>query len=75
MIDPWTKKYQQMIADVAQNESEEAALRMLNLGSSIIEAQEKSGLSCEDFLDLMKRANKYESEVICIRKDHSDTHK
>ena len=60
---------------VWKNESEEAALRMLNQGSSIIEAQAKSGLSYESFRNLMERANKYEREVLCIRKNRSDTHK
>lgn len=75
MNDPWTMKYQQMITDVAKNESEETALRMLNQGSGVIEAQEKSGLSHESFRDLMERANKYESEEFCIRKNRTDTHK
>lgn len=75
MTNPWAMKYQQMIRDVAQNESEEAALRLLNQGSSIMEAQTKTGLSYECFRDLMERANKYESEVLCIRKNRSDTHK
>ena len=75
MTNLWTMKYQQMITDVAKNQSEEAALRMLNQGSSIIEAQAKSGLSYESFRNLMERANKYEREVLCIRKNRSDTHK
>ena len=75
MANPWIIKYQKMIKDVAQNESEETALRMLNQGSSIIEAQAKSGLNYESFRNLMERANKYESEVFCIRKNRSDTNK
>ena len=75
MTNPWTMKYQHMITDVAKNESEEAVLRMLNQGSSVIEAQAKSGLSYESFRDLMERANKYESEVLCIRKNRSDIYK
>ncbi len=72
MTNLWTMKYQQMITEVAQNKSEEAALRMLNKGSSLIEAQTKSGLSYEGFRNLMERANKYESEVLCIRKNRLD---
>ena len=75
MTNPWSIKYLQMITDVARNESEEAALRMLNQGSSFIEAQMKSGLSYEMFRDLMKRADKYESEVLCIRKNRPDIYK
>jgi hypothetical protein len=75
MTDPWTKKYEKMITDVAQNEAEEAALRMLNQGASLIEAEKKSGLSYEQFRDLMDRANRYEGEVICNGKLRSDTQK
>ena len=52
----WTMKYQQMIKEVPKNKVEEIALRMLNQGAGLIEAQIESGLSYEGFQDLLKSA-------------------
>lgn len=68
----WTMKYQQMIKTVPQNKSEEIALRLLNQGSGVIEAMNGSGLCFEEFEDLMKRADKFECEKLCVRKESSD---
>ncbi len=64
----WTMKYQQMIKEVPQNKVEETALRMLNQGAGLIEAQIESGLSYEEFQDLLKRADKYERDELCVIK-------
>ena len=66
----WTMKYQQMIDTVPRNKAEENALRMLNQGSGVIEAMTESGLCFEDFEDLMKRADKFEREELCVRKEN-----
>ena len=62
----WTMKYQQMIKEVPQNIAEETALRMLNQGAGLIEAQIESGLSYEEFQDLLKRADIYERDELCV---------
>jgi hypothetical protein len=62
----WTMKYQQMIKEVPQNIVEETALRMLNQGAGLIEAQIESGLSYEEFQDLLKRADIYERDELCV---------
>lgn len=62
----WTMKYQQMIKEVPQNKVEETALRMLNQGAGLIEAQIESGLSYEEFQDLLKRADIYERDELCV---------
>ena len=64
----WTMKYQQMIKEVPQNIVEETALRMLNQGAGLIEAQIESGLSYEEFQDLLKRADIYERDEFCVIK-------
>ena len=64
----WTMKYQQMIKEVPQNIAEETALRMLNQGAGLIEAQIESGLSYEEFQDLLKRADIYERDELCVIK-------
>lgn len=64
----WTMKYQQMIKEVPQNIVEETALRMLNQGAGLIEAQIESGLSYEEFQDLLKRADIYERDELCVIK-------
>lgn len=64
----WTMKYQQMIKEVPQNIVEETALRMLNQGAGLIEAQIESGLSFEEFQDLLKRADIYERDELCVIK-------
>ena len=66
----WTMKYQQMIQTVPKNKAEETVLRMLNQGSGVIEAMTESGLCFEDFEDLMKRADKFEREELCVRKEN-----
>jgi len=62
----WTMKYRQMIKEVPQNKVEETALRMLNQGAGLIEAQIESGLSYEEFQDLLKRADIYERDELCV---------
>ena len=62
----WTMKYQQMIKEVPQNKVEETALRMLTQGAGLIEAQIESGLSYEEFQDLLKRADIYERDELCV---------
>ena len=62
----WTMKYQQMIKEVPKNKVEETALRMLNQGAGLIEAQIESGLSYEEFQDLLKRADIYERDELCV---------
>ena len=62
----WTMKYQQMIKEVPQNKVEETAIRMLNQGAGLIEAQIESGLSYEEFQDLLKRADIYERDELCV---------
>ncbi len=62
----WTMKYQQMIKEVPKNKVEETALRMLNQGAGLIEAQIESGLSYEEFQDLLKRADIYERDQLCV---------
>ncbi len=73
----WKKKYQQMIRQLATDESEEKALKLLNEGAGIIEAQERSGLSYVKFMELLARADRYEREEFCVSKkvNYPDTDK
>ena len=57
-----------MIRQLAANELEEKALKLLNEGAGIMEAQEKSGLSYEEFRELLIRADRYEKEQLCVSK-------
>ncbi len=66
--DLWTKKYQDMIKLIPRSEAEETALRLLNEGAGIIEAQEISGLEYEEYMELLARAGRYEKEVLCVVK-------
>ena len=62
----WTMKYQQMIKEVPKNKAEETALKMLNQGAGILEAQMAAGLGYDEFNDLMKRADIFEREGLCV---------
>ena len=47
--DPWEEKYEHMRNEVAKNEAERIAAQLLGDGACLIEAQEGSGLTEEEF--------------------------
>ena len=58
---PWEEKYQRMRNEVAKNEAERIAAQLLGDGGCLIEAQEGSGLTEEEFRDLYQRLKNWEN--------------
>ena len=58
---PWEEKYERMVNEVAKNEAERIAAQLLGDGACLIEAQEGSGLTEEEFRDLYQRLKNWEN--------------
>ena len=59
-FNPWEEKYERMRNEVVKNEAERIAAQLLGDGASLIEAQDGSGLTEDEFKDLYQRLKHWE---------------
>lgn len=65
-MNSWEEKYNKMIT-IANNSAEKKVLEMLKEGCCITECMDESGLSYKELSELLERANKWETENLCVQ--------
>ncbi len=61
MTNPWEPLYDRMIEEVCRNEKERAAAKKLREGACLEDSRIAGGLSREEFDDLLKRLDHWET--------------
>lgn len=68
-MDHWEEQYIKMEQEVSHTSTEKKVLAKLRAGCSILECFEKSRFSYKEFSELLKKAETWEINNLCVNED------